>query len=441
MRVENRRIELNVPTSADWLTAIAPRLMESLGPGVYPLRFCVAAVDREAIVVEAAVVSYARDEAYTAAFEQVEILAPRRKQRPTDRFGVVQVVPTGIRCDYGGYAGDSAPAANLLAAAADFLVTHPNAVNASDLNEMAPGILYVEGKMLDDFCLGYIGLQRVPANRVGTVIDPSGAQYLAEVQNLLDAARASAGIDCARHRLLKEPLGVRVGFADSGSATGSLDRPDILLSGVEELIESGADAVGGVSVILGVEDAMFQDYLDGQCPNPSGAVEAIVTHLVSKIFRIPSAHAPLPYYQDAREGMSRNPRAAAEFISRPHYFCVLKGLHRAPRPVALDGLEAPPAGVITLNDIGAVVAPASALGGIPMLASAYSGIPIIAVRENHTILDVGLARLPLPGVIEVGTYLEAAGVITALRNGIPLEALRRPLTPAADHLLNIGKDG
>lgn len=432
MRVENRRIDLHVPTSGDRLTAIVSRLMDALGTSVYPLRFCVAKAAGEELAVEAAVVSYERDELYAGAFDEVEILTPRRKQRPTDRFGVVQIVPTGIRCDFGGYAGDSAPATNLLAAAADFVVAHPNAVNASDLNEMAPGILYVEGKALDDFCLGHLGLQRVPGNRVGTVVDPTGEEYLYEVLNLLDAARASAGIDCARHRLLDAPLGVRVGFTPSGSATGTVDRPEVLLRGVAELIEAGADAVGGVSVILGVENAMFQAYLDGRRPNPSGAVEAIVTHLITKIFRVPSAHAPLPYYQDAREAMSRNPRAAAEFISRPHYFCVLKGLHRAPRLVPIDGLEAPSAGVITLNDIGAVVAPATALGGIPMLAAAHSGIPIIAVRENRTILNVGLDKLPLPGAIQVNTYLEAAGVVAALKNGIALESLRRPLAPAAE---------
>lgn len=54
------------------------------------------------------------------------------------------------------------------------------------------------------------------------------------------------------------------------------------------------------------------------------------------------------------------------------------------------------------------------------------------MRENHTILNVGLDKLPLPGAIEVNTYLEAAGVVTALKNGIALESLRRPLAPAAE---------
>src|SRR5262249_27208048 len=161
--------------------------------------------------------------------------------------------------------------------------------------------------------------------------------------------------------------------------------------------------------IHGVTDQMFSSHLRGETPNPSGAVEAIVTHLVSKIFRVPTAHAPLPYYQDMKKRDTTNPRAAAEFISTPHYFSVLKGLARAPRLVALAGLDDVPSDLVSVNDIGAIVVPATCLGGTPALAAEFSDIPLIAVRENRTILDVTNERMRMPNVIEVESYLEAAG--------------------------------
>ena len=159
-------------------------------------------------------------------------------------------------------------------------------------------------------------------------------------------------------------------------------------------------------------------------------MEAIITHLISRVFRVPTAHAPLPYYQDSRERGTHEPRAAAEFISTPHYLCVLKGLARAPRLVPIERLEQAAAHQVSLNNVGAVVVPASCLGGIPALAAQFSDIPLIAVEDNRTLLDVGNEKMQMHNVIAVKTYLEAAGVVLALRHGISLESLRRPLGQA-----------
>jgi hypothetical protein len=123
---------------------------------------------------------------------------------------------------------------------------------------------------------------------------------------------------------------------------------------------------------------------------------------------------------------------AAELISTPHYFSVLKGLARAPRLVPLASLDAAPAAALTLNNVAAVVAPASCLGGVPALAAELSAIPLIAVRENETVLDVSNDVMRMQNVIEVDSYLEAAGVLTALRSGIALESLRRPIREARE---------
>jgi hypothetical protein len=77
--------------------------------------------------------------------------------------------------------------------------------------------------------------------------------------------------------------------------------------------------------------------------------------------------------------------------------------------------------------VGAVVMPASCLGGIPALAAEYSDIPLIAVEENRTLLAVTNDQMRMRNVIAVNSYLEAAGVILALKQGISMESLRRPI--------------
>lgn len=429
MRLSNQRFRVPVIPGADWLRAIGDLLARELGPGQHPLRFYLARVENGQAELEATVVETERGDPESARLEAIELFQPRRRSGPGRRFAVAQIVPTGIRCEIGGFAGDAAPATNLLASVADLVVTHPNAVNASDLNEMATNVLYTEGRSLDDFMLGHLGLGPVRTNVIGTFVDPTGRDYYDSVRHVLGAALAAAGIDCRRAVELREPPGVEISWTASGCASGLIANPRPLLDAVQALLDSGATAIGGLSVIHGVNEALFDSHLSGKIPNPSGSVEAIITHLISKLFRVPAAHAPLPYYAALKKPSTTNPRASAEFISTPHYFSVLKGLHRAPRLVSLDRLPSPDPDLVTLDDVAAVVAPATALGGLPVLAAVSNGIPVIAVRENRTILQVTAEALGLAGVIEVGNYLEAAGVVASLRAGIALQSLRRPLEP------------
>lgn len=275
MIIENTVHRLPARKRHDWLSSIAPAFATRLAQHTYPLRFAVVDVTHDDVVLEATVLNYGAENTFAARLGQAAITAPRRKVFQASPFGVVHIVPTGIRCELGGFAGDACPATNLLAAVADVLVTHPNAVNASELNEMAPNVLYVEGKALDDFLLGHLGLLPVRSN-----------------------------------------------------------------------------------------------------------------------------------------------------------FCVLKGLHRAPRLIPLATLNDVPAHLISLNNVGAIITPADCLGGIPALAAEFSDIPLIAVKENTTILHVTNDLMRMPNVIAVNSYLEAAGVVVALREGIALESLRRPLHTA-----------
>jgi Protein of unknown function (DUF3326) len=430
VKIENTVFSLPLNRQESWLETIAGAFAGRLEQNSYPLRFSIVDLTAEHVLIESTILTYDSQHRYAKTLSSIEILEPRRKAFQARPFGVVQIIPTGIRCEFGGFAGDAAPVTNLLAATVDFLVTHPNAVNASELNEMASNVLYVEGKSLDDFLLGHLGLLPTQGNRVGTFIDPTGVAYLDDVVNTLNAARAVKGIDCSLYMVLERELGVKIEWSQSGCAIGTIVDPEAILEAVELLIARGVNAVGGVSVIHGVTHEMFSRHLRGEIPNPSGGVEAIITHLISKIFKLPTAHAPLPYYQSLKEKTTLNPRASAEFISTPHYFCVLKGLSRAPRLLSISPLNAVPADLVTLNNIGAIIVPATCLGGIPALVAEFSGIPLIAVSENQTILNVSNARMRMTNVIEVSSYLEAVGVVVALREGISLESLRRPIQPA-----------
>jgi hypothetical protein len=186
----------------------------------YPLRFSIVAVVDGHAAIEATVVGYAGDHKYLRQWSTVEILRPRKKAFQGQPFAVVQIIPTGVRCEFGGYAGDGCPVTNLLASAADFVVTHPNAVNASELNEMADNVLYVEGKSLDDFLLGHLGLLPVKGNRISTLVDPTGRLYLNDVVNTLNAARSVKGIQCELYTILKAELGVKIKWSETGCAVG-----------------------------------------------------------------------------------------------------------------------------------------------------------------------------------------------------------------------------
>jgi hypothetical protein len=59
-------------------------------------------------------------------------------------FVVVSIIPTGVRAEIGGFAGDATPSVNLLASACDYLVVNPNSVTASDLYYASDNVLYLK---------------------------------------------------------------------------------------------------------------------------------------------------------------------------------------------------------------------------------------------------------------------------------------------------------
>lgn len=354
---------------------------------------------------------------------------PRRFER-TEAFNAVFLVPTGIGARIGGHAGDATPAARVLAAACDNLVLHPNVVNASDLNEMPANALYVEGSTITRLLMGTAGLQPVRSNRVLVLIDAHDIEMFAnDTINAVSAARATYGLDCPAVVKLDPPLSMKGSFTESGSAAGRVEGLDRVRA-VLDAYDGSYDAVGIASVI-DVDDDYHEDYFhsDGNLTNPWGGVEAMLTHALSLLYNLPTAHSPmLESIKVANFDLGRvDPRLAAEAVSLTFLQCMLKGLQRSPRIITdPETLREP--GILTAADVSCLIIPDKCVG-LPTLAALEQGIPVIAVRENDNLMQNDLHALPwATGQLHVvENYWEAVGVMTALKSGIMPGALRRPL--------------
>jgi hypothetical protein len=155
----------------------------------------------------------------------------------------------------------------------------------------------------------------------------------------------------------------------------------------------------------------------------------MLTHTVSMIFNVPSAHAPMLESWDIANmdtGIA-DPRISAEAVSTCFLNCVLKGLHRSPRIVTdRTAMYAP--GVLNSADVSCLIIPDGCVG-LPTLAAMEQGIPVIAVRENRNLMRNDLTQFPFePGkLFIVDNYLEAVGVMAALKAGVAVSSVRRPI--------------
>lgn len=339
----------------------------------------------------------------------------QHKLRRDDKFRVALVIPTGLGASVGGHAGDGGATAKLMASVCDQLITHPNVVNASDINEMTDNTLYVEGYSLTQYLLGNIGLGEVRQNRVLVIVDGSADPvYVTAAINAVNAARVTYGFDCPEVVVLKKPFTMKTGWTAQGHASGEIDDLQELFGALEER-KGEYDAVAITSLTQIPSDVRDYYYKSGGV-NPWGGVEAMLTHAISHCFKVPCAHSPMMESQEV-EMMDFgvvDPRCAAEAISLTYLPCILKGLHKAPRIV-----DSSP-------DVDCLVIPRRCLG-VPQIAAHKRGIPIIAVDDD---LEVGGAYVFCDDhvdVINVDNYFEAVGVVSALRAGINVDSLIRPI--------------
>ncbi len=393
-----------------------------------PIRFVVTKSDSEGYQCELAAMAGMED--FRAARPGSIFEFVPRKSENTDQFTAVLLVPTGIGAEIGGHAGDAAPVARLLASACDTLITHPNVVNASDINELPENGLYVEGSVLSRLLMGTVGLQKVRSNRVLLVIDEHEDPRIPEFAiNAASGARAALGLDCTGVIKMEPPIRMRARYSSSGSAVGRVENLQRLCE-VLSRHRAEFDAVALTSIV-DLPKEFYMEYFGshGEMVNPWGGVEAMLTHVVSMIFDVPSAHAPMLESMEVmnlRLGVV-DPRMAAEAVSACFLHCVLKGLHRSPRIVTDHSVFGHP-GIVSARDISCLVIPDGCVG-LPTLAAMEQGIPVIAVRENRNLMRNDLEALPFQRgkLFVVENYLEAAGVMMAFKTGVSTESVRRPL--------------
>jgi hypothetical protein len=397
------------------------------GPGSHPLRFAITNMSGDFWRSEIDVMQSAEHASIPSIFS-----FRRRSYERTKAFNALMVVPTGIDCAAGGHAGDATPAARVLASLCDHLVVNPNVVNASDINEQTDNMLYVEGSVICRLLMGTIALRKVRSNRVLVVTEArdDGDWFVDQVVNTTNAARAVLGVDCSKVVVLKHGPLIKMMRSSSGRAIGEIVNLESLFA-MLAAERPNYDAVALSTKVTPGTDIrrLFQSYFREDGPNPWGGAEAALTHAVSTLFDVPSAHAPTLEENSLRaESLGQvDPRKAAEAISTSYFFSVLKGLSRAPAVVP-SAVEFNDPEVLAAEDISCLVIPDKCVG-LPTLAALAQGIQVIAVCGNTNLMKNYLERLPFaPGRLWfVENYLEAAGVIAAMKVGVHPLTVKRPL--------------
>ena len=296
---------------------------------------------------------------------------------------------------------------------------------------MPGNCLYVEGSIISRLMMGTVGLEKVRANRVLVVIDKHQDELFVNAAiNAVSAARAAYGLQCPRVVQLEQSVRMKAVYSESGVAAGEIENLEYLCRVLQEY-EDDYDAVALASVI-DVPKKYHEEYFTsgGAMVNPWGGVEAMLTHAVSSLFNVPSAHSPMLESREianADHGIVE-PLLSAEAVSLTFLNCILKGLQRSPRIVTDEDAMRHP-GIFSAADVSCLVIPDGCLG-LPTIAALEQGIPVIAVKENKNLMQNDLTALPWkPGqLITVENYWEAAGVMNALKAGIAPESVRRPLT-------------
>lgn len=403
-------------------------IADSAVDGRIPIRFAVTATNEANYSCEFATMPVSLGTATRQTSSLFEFCP--RVFKDTRTFNVALLVPTGIGAELGGHAGDAGPVARLLAEIVDTLVLHPNVVNASDVNEMPRNSLYVEGSVMTRLLMGTAGLLPVRSNRILVVIDAHlDRLFVNAAVNTVSGARAAYGLDCVEVVTVDPPMNLFAHYASSGRAAGTVKGMEVVCDLLNDRLGT-FDAVS-LSTVINVPPEYHQEYFDagGQMVNPWGGVEAMLTHALSTIYDVPTAHSPMfesRMIADSDSGIV-DPRMAAEAVSSTFLQCTLKGLRQSPR-IITDPEAMNSDSVLTADQISCLVIPEGCLG-LPTLAALEQGISVIAVR-NKNLMKNDLSALPwAPGQFHrANNYLEAAGLLAALRAGISAESVKRPLS-------------
>lgn len=322
------------------------------------------------------------------------------------------IVPTGIGASIGGFAGDASPYARELSKYCQ-LIVNPNVVNAACFSGINDNMLYTEGYAIDSFFKGEIALrplQPSTQNKIGVIFDCAIPTNVLNVHiNTINAVSAVYGIKNIEYELTKKPVKIDFEITKEGISTGNLKHPQTLIEAGKILIEKGCDALGVVCLFYECEENEDENYASGEGVDPVGGVEAIISHILTKEFMVPVAHAPAFENIDISTEIV-DKRAASEYITPTFLPCIILGLSKAP---ALIPYEKANSEDLKSNDLQALIMPHDSLGSIPVLKAYEKNIPIIAVKENQTVLDITAPKLGIK-VIEAEKYSDIPKILNSL---------------------------
>lgn len=396
-------------------------------PGV-PIRLILTKVEGDTLTFECSFIDTDREPVWSS------LLDINIRQRVSNQpFVAVSIIPTGVRAEIGGFAGDATPSTNLLASACDYLVTNPNAVTASDIYFAQDNVLYLEGNLICQLLLGNIGVIPEKRKNIAAIIEkPKDERFLNNVLNALNGLRAVGGINIDPVIVTGGAIETECTYSQYGNASGEFKGMDELIKALDVVEKSNAGAVA-LMTTLQVDDKVRQAYYRGESiANPWGGAEAIMTHMTTNFYSMTAAHAPLLLeWEHTGFGKLVDPRDGAELISSAYVCSPLNGLINSPRPVKFDTPIAPGETRISVENVSAVVMPETTVGNIPFFASLDQGVPVILVKDNTTNYNITPEVLQIENqgrkIYRVNSYMEASGLLLALRNGIAVASTTRPM--------------
>ena len=288
------------------------------------------------------------------------------------------IIPTGIGASIGGFAGDASYWARKFASKGKLLV-NPNVVNAACFSGITDNMLYIEGYTLDEFFKGKIELKPSFNNNIGVIFDKSIPKNVINVHiNTINAVKTVYGINICGYEITNEKVGVEFFIDKSGTSVGNVNNLDTLKNAANNLLNRGAEAI---AIVCHFPEEQGEDYANGIGVDPVGGVEAIISHFISREFKVPCAHAPA--FSDITISTDIvDPRCSAEYITPTFLPCILIGLSNAPKIVPVNY------GEYKISDLDYLVVPHNSIGNIPVLEMVKNNKPVFAVRENKTILNV-----------------------------------------------------
>lgn len=318
---------------------------------------------------------------------------------------------TGVGMKLGGDAGFCA-GVKLIGACVDKLITNPNAVNCSSINEMPPNALYVEGSTVDRLLEGKIGLKEVKTgyNKILCLVNKPLNQISINAAHAYEWTMGGS----VSFLELETPLKMTASINTDNSAGG-------LLTGVEEAIQqvkSLKDKPDQIMIhtFIDCPVSIARDYWNGKIKtNPWGTSEKLLSHQMSEALNIQCVHAPMEFLTEPAYDKVVSRSQSAEAIDLTYSFCCYKGLHRAPRIV-----ENYIKGAVLSSDIDFLLSP-QGVWGRPHIACSKLKIPIIVVKENTTVYSSTFDEkiyTSNKNVILVNNYLEAAGVLMSMNAGV-----------------------